>query len=389
MNYKKYYIAGHTTIKRFSNLLVLVSLLFGYQIVCAQSIPINGIINGVSFTGPRYSEDLNESSFEEIKNTNANWVSITPEVILNRATLQLRPDTENHWWGQKIEGSVAAIKMAKKAGLKVMLKPQVILDNISHSSGLFSNLITLKDQGDEIVIDKSDGASWRGEISPDTEGDWLTWETSYTDYILRLATIAEDLEVDLFCIGTELKSSTKKRPEYWIALIQKVRKFYHGPITYSANWDEYKNIEFWGQLDFIGCNSYFPISIRATPSIKFTKRNWKYFRKKLKKLSEKHRKKLIITEFGYRNVSYAGLRPWIHNDKKSKPNDEAQANLYDAFFQSFWDQQWILGGFSWNWDAVEKDPGNTDFSIQGKPAIGILSSKYASTITKLSVKKLD
>ena len=358
-----------------SNVILILCLFFGNGMQ-SQSISSDARLNGISFIGPRYSEDLNFQSFEDIKSINANWVAFVPEVILNRSNLKLRPDSENHWWGKTIEGNIAAIKMAKEAGLKVMLKPQVVLDYVTYPSGLFSNLIKLVDQGGEIVVDKSDGASWRGDFSPDNEEDWRIWESSYSDYVIKLAYQAEELDVEVFCIGTELKKSVELRPQYWVGLIKKIRSIYKGRITYSANWDEYSGVEFWDQLDYIGTNSYYPISLSATPHVKSTKRNWTYYRSRLKKLSEKYNKQILITEFGYRNVSHAGVRPWIHDDGKSESNYEAQANLYDAFFQSVWDQSWIKVGFSWNWDAVEKKQGNTDFSVQGKPAESVIRKWY-------------
>lgn len=360
------------------SLICILILLTVCQLAFTQSK-----MNGISFNGPRYQADLKANSFEEIKELKANWIAFVPETILNRSTLKLRPDSENHWWGKTIEGSVQAIKMAKSAGLRVMLKPQMVLDNITYpSSGLFSELIKLEDQGGKIVSDKSDGASWRGDFSPDNEADWQTWEDSYSKYILRLAIIAEDLDVDVFCLGTELKESAEQRPQFWKNLIKKVRKIYSGPITYSANWDEYSDIEFWADLDFIGTNTYYPISLSGTPKVKSTVRNWKYFKSKLKKFSEKHGKQILITEFGYRNVSYSGVRPWIHDSGKSEPNDQAQSNLYEAFFQSFWNEPWIIGGFSWNWDAVPQKKGNTDFSVQGKAAAGVLREWFGLNVDK-------
>ena len=62
--------------------------------------------------------------------------------------------------------------------------------------------------------------------------------------------------MDLFAVGTELKAFAKKRPEFWKQLIQKVRTVYSGPLTYAANWDEYHEISFWQDLDYIGCLLY-------------------------------------------------------------------------------------------------------------------------------------
>ncbi len=328
-------------------------------------------IKGVSFSGPP-TQGLDIQIFEDIKAVNANWVTFVPEVILNRATLELRPDSENHFWGRTLEGNITGIKLAQKAGLKIMLKPQMILDNVSYPSGIFSDLIKLEDFGGKVVVDKSNAITWRGDFKPDNEVDWKKWEASYKAYILKLAKVARQLEVEIFCVGTELRESASNRPEFWIDLITDVRSIYHGVVIYSANWDDYNDIKFWNHLDYLGVNSYFPISLLPTPSTGGAGRNWKYFRNKLRRFSKKQGKQIIITEFGYRNVSFAGLRPWIHDDGKSEANDQAQVNLYKAFFNALWDEDWIAGGFSWNWDAIVKGEGNTDFSIQNKPAQNVL-----------------
>ena len=332
-------------------------------------------INGMSYCGPEHpTQDYN--SFSEISDINSNWVALIPEATLNRATLQLRPEWQNHWWSRTIEGNIQSIKIAKEQGLRVMLKPQISLDRISHPNGYFSNKVKLEDRNGKIVIDKTNGASWRGEFEAETERDWRVWEASYERYILSLARVADSLSVDIFCIGTELRKSATLRPKYWIHLIEQVRNIYKGPVIYSANWDEYEAIDFWSHLDYLGVNAYFSVSLMPTPRIKSTSRNWNYFRKNLRKFSKRHKKQLIVTEFGYRNVSFAGLRPWTHDKGNSKVNNEAQTNLYTAFFESFWNEEWILGGFSWNWDAIQKHKNNTDFSIQGKPALAVLKDWF-------------
>ena len=122
--------------------------------------------------------------------------------------------------------------------------------------------------------DKTNGARWRGDFKAKNTADWNTWERSYEKYILQLAHLAEANEVALFCIGTELRESAKQRPHFWKQLIKKVRNVYAGQLTYSANWDEYQDITFWKDLDYIGIDAYFPISAAGTPEVEETVANW-------------------------------------------------------------------------------------------------------------------
>ena len=111
----------------------------------------------------------------------------------------------------------------------------------------------------------SNGA-FTGNMSMPTKEDWEKFESSYEEFILLFAQMAEETQSDIFCIGTELKTFINERPEFWVNLIRKVKKVYHGNLTYAANWDEYAKTPFWSQLDYIGVNAYFPLCEKENPS---------------------------------------------------------------------------------------------------------------------------
>ncbi len=337
------------------------------------------IINGMSFSGPG-SPSLTLDMFEDIKISNANWVALVPEATLDRSTLLLLPDEQNEWWSNTITANIQAIQLAKKAGLKVFLKPHIVLSKLENSNTpkvLFTNKTKNVNKS---VIDKSRGVEWRGDLSLKKEQDWNILENSYEAYILELAQIAKDQKVELFAVGTELKKFATQRPAFWRQLIKKVRKIYSGPITYAANWDEYNKISFWQDLDYIGVDTYFPINRMKTPEVRKTIRNWKAIQRQLRKLSKAEDRQILLTEFGYRNVSYAGKRPWTHDKGENIPiNNQTQVNLYQAFFQTFWKKSWVAGGFSWKWFAHPKSGNDTSFSVQGKPALAVLQKWYAQS----------
>jgi len=360
-----------TIISRFIKLLSLLVLIVGiHTTLAAQKI------NGMSFSGPKEAP-LVVDMFEDIKTSNANWVALVPEATLDRSTLQLVSDEENDWWGGTLEANIQGIELAKQAGLKVFLKPHIVLGKLAEQSAkpkaMYINNAIANSQA---IKDKTRGAEWRGTLSLKKEMDWRILETSYEAYILQLATIAASLEVDLFAVGTELKQFAIKRPAFWKQLIRKVRNIYSGPLTYAANWDEYNKISFWQELDYIGVDTYFPINRMETPEIKKTIKNWRSIQKQIRKLSKAEDRPILLTEFGYRNVSYAGKRPWTHDKGKHTPNYQAQVNLYEAFFQTFWKKSWVAGGFSWKWFAHPKAGENTSFSVQGKPALSVLQKWY-------------
>ncbi len=336
-------------------------------------------INGMCFSGPS-DPSLTLEMLESIKISNANWIALVPEATLDRTTLMLLPDEQNHWWSETIEANIQAIQLAKQADLKVFLKPHVVLskiEKINPSKAVFTNNNSVAQKS---IKDKTRGVEWRGDLSLKKETDWRIVERSYEKYILQLAEVAEAQKVDLFAVGTELKKFSTQRPAFWRQLIQKVRKIYKGPITYAANWDEYHKISFWQDLDYIGVDTYFPINRMKTPEVRKTIKNWRAIQKQLRKFSKAEDRQIILTEFGYRNVSYAGKRPWTHDKgEKIPPNNQAQVNLYQAFFHTFWKKSWIAGGFAWKWFAQPKSGKDTSFSVQGKPALTVLQKWYAQT----------
>jgi hypothetical protein len=196
------------------------------------------------------------------------------------------------------------IKESKKFGYKVVLKPHV----------------------DPLDFGVTPGAS-RGSLRPLS---WDEWFKSYEEFITHYAKIAEEEQVDLFVVGTELDTSSmsslsdccgapRDAEKRWRATIKKVRQIYSGPITYSVSCsiDDYaadwktqchgpRDIAFWDALDYIGFEPYFGLTNKKDPSIDelknaFTERLTQW----AKPLSEKYNKKILFTEVGF--GSYDGV----------------------------------------------------------------------------------
>ncbi len=362
---------------RLNSKLKIITTFIWCLILLFLSVSLNAQkIKGMSFSGPE-KPGLSLDMFENIKISNADWVALIPEATLERTTLWLKKDGANNWWSETIAANIEGIKLAKQAGFKVFLKPHMVLGEMPKKRNYqvirVAYSVNNKTKPEE---DKTKGAEWRGDLKASNEADWRRVEQSYETYILQLAKVAADLEVELFSVGTELKLFAIKRPAYWQQLIQKVRKIYKGQLTYSANWDEYHRITFWQSLDFIGVDTYFPINRMETPKYKKTLKNWRSIQRQMRKRSKRENKKILLTEFGYRNVSYAGKRPWTHDKGPATINNQAQVNLYKAFFQTFWEEEWVAGGFAWKWFYQPPEKNNTSFSVQGKPALEVVQKWY-------------
>ncbi len=309
-------------------------------------------INGISLVAPPRSIDSSWTGY--LSTVNASWVAIIPyaycplngnEVIYNNKNSKWR------WWGEQPEGVITTIKHAKKAGKKVMLKPHLWFMG-----------------------------SWPGDFNPDTEDKWKIWEEQYSKYILDMAQIADSLNVDLFCIGTELKHSVTKRSSYWITLIDAVRQQFPNKITYAANWDCYDQITLWEKLDYIGIDAYFPLSSKNTPTSNELLEAWKPIEQKISSVQQKYGKPILFTEYGYRSMDGAGWKNWEKENNYNVPvNCEGQFNCYEALFKTFWSKDWFSGGFIWKWyhnHPTVGGSGDTDYTPQNKPVSKLISTIY-------------
>jgi len=329
------------------NILLILLIFFIFVTVKSQKI------NGVCFVSPSSKELF--SNFNSFKRINANWVALTPYAFSKANEPAVKFNYEHSWWGEQTEGTISMIKQAKAEGLKIMLKPHVWVM----------------------------GEGWCGQFDLKTEEDWKKWEKDYAKYILSNAKIAQQYNVEMLCIGTEYKIATAKRVIFWKALIKSIRKIYTGKITYASNWDNYTNIKFWNELDYIGVDAYFPLSQTKNVDVNRLNTQWKKITTRLKSFSEKQNKKIIFTEFGYKSIHFSAWNQWeiegIQPDKNVNLN--AQENAYRSLFQNVWSQKWIEGGFLWKWFADDKNSGglnNSDYTPQHKPVEKIIKKYYTT-----------
>lgn len=256
------------------------------------------------------------------------------------------------------ESSYASIiKLAHEMGSEVIIKPHVWLGN------------------------PSDG-KWRADIWMDSEEDWIEWETNYTEFILTNAKMSERFKLPLFCIGNEYYLSTTKRPEYWRSLIKKVRAVYSGKLVYGANWDrEYKEIEFWDELDYIGIQAYFPLVDHKDPEYDKIVSGWDTHIKEIEKVSKKYGRKVLFTELGYKSTPDAAQYPWLWedfmNNQLQRISNKTQVYCYQAFFEKVWVQKWFAGAMIWQWHAHDDgEKANHYFTPKGKPAFNEIAKGF-------------
>lgn len=235
---------------------------------------------------------------------------------------QGRWNENNLWYYEDEPGVLEEIRLAKAAGLNVVLILRVQLDHAFDANTFM----------------------WHGMIFPETEYLLQRWFEEYGRFVKKWGIIAEREGVDVLVIGSEMNTLFATRicetlPEleeyylndlkqqlykkqmlrfqdqlqeehlfvygrpnyasleaylddemqrkrewaqivsfadstdpihainvrrtimnwYWEGLISDLRHNYHGKITIAANFDNYQEVAFWDKLDFIGINAYFPL----------------------------------------------------------------------------------------------------------------------------------
>lgn len=89
---------------------------------------------------------------------------------------------------------------------------------------------------------------WPGGIEPTEPYSW--WE-DYENIVLFYARVAAAAKAEIFCLGSELVSTTEQT-QRWRALIDKVAKVYpDGRIAYSANRSNFRTLRWWSDLNLM------------------------------------------------------------------------------------------------------------------------------------------
>ena len=311
------------------------------------------VIKGITVVAP--PKAIGSPAFKRLTDINTEWVSFVPYGFTKKGSTDVRYNLDRQWWGEKIQGTEICIQEAKKAGLKVMLKPQVYI-----------------------------GGGWIGEMDFDTEEKWLTWETNYRNFIMDYLQIAAKNDVEMFCVGTEFNIAIVKREKFWKELIQEMRTIYKGKLTYSANWDNYEKVKLWKDLDFIGISSYFPLTEEKNPTVGLLVKEWKPIMRKLKTYSDSQKKKIIFTEYGYMSVDGCAGKTWELEKTKHQLsiNQSAQSNAYDALWTALSTQDFWAGGFLWKWfpeGMGHEGYPEKDYTPQDKPAEKIIKKWFSQT----------
>ncbi len=244
------------------------------------------------------------------------------------------------------------IAEAHKKGLRVILMPIVLLENAR-------------------------SGEWRGKIDPP---NWDKWWEDYANFILHYAKLSAQSETEIFMVGSEL-ISTEKQADRWRNLIARVRSVFPGLISYSANWDHYRPIKWWDEVDIIGMTTYYDLTGGDKPTLEKLTRSWLSIKEDILTWHAKNFPQLpiLFTEVGWPNQVTCAQFPWNYYQSPNKPDPQAQANCFEAFFGTWISVPAVAGFIVWEWKQhPDQDTGlkDTSYVPAGKPAMEVIEKFY-------------
>lgn len=231
---------------------------------------------------------------------------------------------------------------------------------IAHANGLRVILMPM------ILLSDPRGTEWRGVISPPS---WDDWFEQYRRFLLHFARIAAEGKVEVLMVGSELVS-TETYTDHWRQVIREVRKVFPGKLTYSANWDHYKVIEFWDELDLVGMTSYYKLSAKPNPSLESLQRAWEPLKEGLLRWQAKIGKPLLFTEVGWCSQEGASIEPWnyYYHQTATAAGMEEQRRCYRAFIETWKETPQVGGIIWWEWTNTPGGKGDFNYTPKGKTA---------------------
>lgn len=282
-------------------------------------------------------DDLqNLANMQQLKKLGANTVAFVPFIRQSTpGSCDLKID--EHYPDERLRRSILN---ARSAGLRVVLKPQILVEG-----------------------------SWAGEIEPDSEAGWECWFASYHAILLDFAKIAKETGVEVLAVATELVK-TELRPE-WKSVLAEVRGKYSGQLSYVGQ-------SVGGAVRFSAFDQLDSIAISFYPSLRGVQDRQQMLTKMQEvadglKLDVKHiNKPFWFAEVGITSRVGAMEEPWLWVDAMPEPRipDTAlQAAVLDGWLNTL-RGKWHQGILIWNWysDPQAGGANDVDFTIQNKPA---------------------
>lgn len=226
-----------------------------------------------------------------------------------------------------------------------------------------------------MLLLRAPAGEWRAKLAPP---DWGAWFEGYQRVILHYARLAQEAGVAVLVIGSELSSAESQGPR-WSELIRRARTVFGGALTYGANWDHYRGISFWNELDWVGLSAYYELSRAEHPAQEELTRAWEGIRDELLvwRLQDKIRPRLLFLELGYPSLQGCAAVPWDYT-RKAPLDLEGQRRCYRAFEQAWSGCEALAGVVFWEWWPPPGGLEDRSYTPRGKPALEVVKRMFGA-----------
>lgn len=216
---------------------------------------------------------------------------------------------------------------------------------------------------------------WRAKLAPP---EWGAWFEGYERVLLHYARLAQEAGVSALVVGSELSSSEPQLAR-WRGLIRRVRAAFGGGLTYGANWDHYRRVGFWNDLDWVGLSAYYELSRADAPTQEELTAAWGKVREELLFWRQEAgiRPRLLFLELGYPSLQGCAAVPWDYT-RKAPVDLETQRRCYQAFEQAWAGRAELAGVVFWEWWPPPGGPEDRSYTPRGKPALEVIKRMFAA-----------
>lgn len=291
-----------------------------------------------------YTQAPTAQSLKHLRSLGANAVAVV--VFLE----QRAPDATSIERSRAVTDAqlIGAIRAAHRRGLKVLIKPQMLVEN-----------------------------SWAGRIEPSGDAGWQAWFDAYTGHLLHYAAIATAERAQGLVIGTELRR-TDTRPE-WREIIAKLRSIYTGELSYAAHdIDGLTIFAHWELLDSAAVTLY--PSLGADPDREAMRVHVDAAIRRLRAAAGEIGKPVWIAEIGIQSRRGAQENPWEwrNPDPDAPAAADLQAEVIDLWLEAL-SGEWNKGVLLWAWsnDPSAGGAADRDYLLQNKPVEEVLRCRWS------------
>jgi hypothetical protein len=239
------------------------------------------------------------------------------------------------------QGVIHSAYEAKQLGMSTLLKPQVFVD-----------------------------VGWSGDMTFSTEAQWQQFFNYYYRWIRHYAFLAEIHNIEMLSVGVEFSIAMLTHQGNWSKMIKNLRGLYSGQMTYCSNWgEEFETVSLWDELDFIGINSYYPLSNKNDATDEELTANFQTVKTKIKNVYNTYKKPIVFTEIGFRSLNAPWKLPYSKGDNNIF-NEEHQDRAYNVILKGIENEEWCHGILWWKFPSYLEYRGkeNTSFTPNNKKA---------------------